>query len=73
MNVSEKLGEREGAGQPGTGPNAGFELKVDLKAVRTGIGAALRTLRSDVLREEVPDRIDELLKRLDEPKGTDSP
>jgi hypothetical protein len=44
----------------------------DLKAVRTGIGAALRTLHSDVLREEVPNRIAELLKRLDQQKGADS-
>src|SRR5260370_25735279 len=38
----------------------------DLKAVRTGIGQALRTLHSDVLREEVPDRIAELLRQLDQ-------
>ena len=44
----------------------------DLKAVRTGIGAALRTLHSDVLREEVPNRIAELLKRLDQQKDADS-
>jgi Anti-sigma factor NepR len=37
----------------------------DLKAVRTTIGAALRTLHSDVLREEVPERIAELLRQLD--------
>jgi hypothetical protein len=37
----------------------------DLKAARTGIGAALRTLHSDVLREEVPDRIAELVRQLD--------
>ena len=46
--------------------------RADLKAVRTGIGAALRTLHSDVLREEVPDRIAELLKRLDQQKDADS-
>jgi hypothetical protein len=39
----------------------------DLKAVRIGIGAALRTLHSDVLREEVPDRIAELMRQLDQP------
>jgi hypothetical protein len=33
--------------------------------VRTGIGAAIRTIHSDVLREEVPDRIAELLRQLD--------
>jgi histone H3/H4 len=42
----------------------------DLKAVRTGIGAALRALHSDVLREEVPDRIAVLLRQLDQQKGT---
>jgi hypothetical protein len=44
----------------------------DLKAVRTGIGAALRTLHSDVLREEAPDRIAVLLRQLDQQKGTDN-
>jgi hypothetical protein len=39
----------------------------DLKAVRTGIGAALRTLHSDVLHEPLPDRIAELLRQLDQP------
>ncbi len=39
----------------------------DLKAVRTGIGAALRTFHSDVLREVVPDRIAALLRQLDRP------
>jgi Anti-sigma factor NepR len=38
----------------------------DLRAVRTGIGAALRTLYSDVLREEIPDRMAELLLQLDQ-------
>jgi Anti-sigma factor NepR len=38
----------------------------DLKAVRTGIGAELRTLHSDVLREEIPDDIAELLRQLDQ-------
>jgi hypothetical protein len=38
----------------------------DLKAVRTTIGTALRTLHSDVLREEIPDRIAELLMQLDQ-------
>jgi hypothetical protein len=37
----------------------------DLKAVRTGIGTALRTLHSDALREEIPDGIAQLLRRLD--------
>ena len=55
--------KRDGVGPHGTRPDAGF----DLKAVRTGIGAALRTLHSDVLREEVPDRIAELLGQLNRP------
>jgi hypothetical protein len=38
----------------------------DLNAVRTGIGAELRRLHSDVLREEIPDRMAELIKQLDE-------
>jgi hypothetical protein len=38
----------------------------DLRAVRTGIGAALRTLYSDVLREEIPDRMAELLLQLNQ-------
>jgi Anti-sigma factor NepR len=38
----------------------------DLRAVRTGIGAALRTLYSDVLREDIPDRMAELLLQLDQ-------
>ncbi len=42
---------------------AGF----DLKAVLTAIGAELRQLHSDVLREPIPDRMAALLKQLDEP------
>jgi Anti-sigma factor NepR len=38
----------------------------DLKAVRTSIGQALRSLYSDVLREEIPDRMAELLLQLDQ-------
>ena len=56
--------KRDGIGRHGT--------RADLKAVRTGVGAALRTLHSDVLREEVPDRIAELLRQLDQQKDTDS-
>jgi hypothetical protein len=41
----------------------------DLKAVRAGIGAAIRTIHSDVLREEIPGRIAELLRQLDQQKG----
>ena len=38
----------------------------DLRAVRTAIGAELRRLYSDVLREEIPDRMVELLRQLDQ-------
>jgi hypothetical protein len=58
--------KRDGVGRHETQPNA------DLKAVRTGIGAELRTLHSDVLREEVPDRIAVFLRQLDPQKGTDN-
>jgi hypothetical protein len=37
----------------------------DIRAVRTGIGAELRKLYSDVLREEMPEKMAELLKQLD--------
>lgn len=37
-----------------------------LDSVRTGIGSALRSLHSDLLREPLPDRIAELLRQLDE-------
>ena len=37
----------------------------DLRAMRAGIGAELRKLYSDVLREEIPDRMAELLGQLD--------
>jgi hypothetical protein len=43
----------------------------DLMAVRKGMGGALRTLYSDVLREGIPDRIAELLSQLDQ-KDSDS-
>jgi len=38
----------------------------DLNAVRTGIGAELRRLHSDVLREEIPDRMAESIKQLEQ-------
>jgi hypothetical protein len=38
----------------------------DLRAMCRGIGAELRTLHSDALREETPDRIAELLRQLDQ-------
>jgi hypothetical protein len=54
------------------------EAPVDLKAVRTGIGAALQAIYSQILREELADRIAELvqqldqrLKQLDQQKDTD--
>jgi hypothetical protein len=40
--------------------------QADLSAVRKGTGAALRTLFSGVLREEIPDQIAELLSQLDQ-------
>jgi Anti-sigma factor NepR len=43
-------------------------LRPDLQAVRTGIGAAIRTIHADVLQEDVPKRIAELLRQLDEQK-----
>jgi anti-sigma factor NepR-like protein len=49
-------------------PNAGLNLK----AVR-GIGAALRMLHSDVLDEEVPDRMAELLRNLDQQRDAETP
>jgi hypothetical protein len=41
----------------------------DLEAVRAGIGTGLRAIHSDVLREQVPDRIAELLTQLDQQKA----
>ena len=38
---------------------------IDLGALRAGIGTALRVIHSGVLREEVPDRIAELLEQLE--------
>ena len=57
--------KRDDIGRHGAGPNVGL----DLKAVRTGVGAELRTLYSYVLREEVPDGMAELLKQLDQQRG----
>jgi len=53
---------RNGVAARATRPDA----ELDLDAVRTGIGAAIRTIHSAVLREEVPDRIAELLRQLDQ-------
>jgi hypothetical protein len=44
-------------------------MGADLEAVRTGVGTALRTIHSDVLRERVPERIAELLRQLDRQKA----
>jgi hypothetical protein len=38
----------------------------DVKAVSTGIGKELRKLYSDVLREEIPDKMAALIKKLDQ-------
>lgn len=56
--------QRDGRGPCGTRPRA----ESDLKAMRDGIGAAIRTIHSDVLREEIPDRMAALLWQLDAPK-----
>jgi hypothetical protein len=40
----------------------------DLRAVCTAIGGELRRLYSDVLREEIPDRMAELIRQLDQLK-----
>ena len=40
---------------------------LDVKAVLTAIGAELRRIHSDVLREPIPDRMAELLRQLDQP------
>jgi hypothetical protein len=42
----------------------------DLMAVRTGIGEALRALHSDISREEIPNRVAELLQQIQQ-KDTD--
>jgi hypothetical protein len=62
--VCREPDKRGSIGRHGRRPNAGS----DLEAVRTGIGAAIRTIHSDVLREKVPDRIAELLRQLDQPE-----
>jgi hypothetical protein len=66
MNRQEcrETDKHDGRGACGTRLGA----EVDLKAVRASIGAAIRTVHSDVLREEIPDRIAALLRQLDEPK-----
>jgi Anti-sigma factor NepR len=51
--------------------------QADRKAVRTGISAELRKLYPDVLHEEIPGRMAELIKQLDQqleasPRGQDA-
>jgi hypothetical protein len=41
-------------------------MSADLNAVRSAIGTELRKLYSDVLRGEIPDRMAELIKELDQ-------
>jgi Anti-sigma factor NepR len=75
MTALGKWGEMpmncRGDGNPASGmtlvgmgrrPRAGSQFD----SVRAGIGSALRSLHSDVLREPLPDRIAELLRQLDE-------
>jgi len=68
MNCGERRepDKTDSVGPHGTRSSAG----VDLKVVRTGIGVALRTLHSEVLREKVPDRMAELLSQLDQQKDS---
>jgi hypothetical protein len=47
------------------------QASADLKAVRTGIGAALQALYSDILREELAEGIAALVEQLDQQKNTD--
>ena len=51
--------------------------QADRNAVGTTIGAELRRLHSDLLRNEIPDRLAELIKQLDQqmeasPRGQDA-
>jgi len=67
---STKLGTSPGARNTGHGLTlVGMARDLapgDLNVVRTRIGAELRRLYSDVLREETPDRIAEWLRQLDQ-------
>jgi hypothetical protein len=40
----------------------------NLRVIRTAIGGELRRLYSDVLRQEIPDRMAELIRQLDQLK-----
>jgi len=62
---------READKRADVGPHAARPNTDDLKAVRTGIRAAMQALYSHVLREEIPDRIAELLTQFDQQKHAD--
>jgi hypothetical protein len=62
----------QGAGIPANGMvlvgmGRGPRARSHFDSVRAGIGSALRSLHSDVLREPLPDRIAQLLRQLDQP------
>jgi len=65
-----KVGLYEASRVSGNRPPATRPSALDLKAMRRGIGAALKELYSDVLREEIPDRMVELLMQLDHQMDT---
>jgi hypothetical protein len=72
----EMLMNCRGAGIPAKGTTlVGMDRRpetgIDFEAVRTAIGAALRTHYSEVLREPIPDRMAELLRELDHPYASD--
>ncbi len=50
----------------GSGARPRMNCRGLFDSVRAGIGSALRSLHSDVLREPLPDGIAELLRQLDE-------
>jgi gentisate 1,2-dioxygenase len=62
LETDRESDQRDGTSRCEARHFAGF----DLQAVRTGIGAAIRTMYSEVLREEFPDKIAELLRQLDQ-------
>ena len=66
------MGERGEPDRRGCVDRRGMRPDVgDLRAVRTGIGAALQALHTDVLHEEFPGRIADLLTQIDQQKDTD--
>jgi hypothetical protein len=72
MNYRKRLSpdKRRNTGRLGTRPDAGFDLKA--ARIGIGIGAALRALHSDVLLEEIPDTMAELVMQLQDkpmPRG----